>query len=116
MSGDMDQQRARTTEAMMAASRTVTAIVARTLHDLVEQITVPQLRVLVLLGSRGPMNLSTIARHLDVNPSNASRTCDQLVTSGQAAREPDPRDRRSTVLRLTEEGTRFVEDLMAARR
>lgn len=100
----------------MAISRTMTAIVARTFHDVGEQITVPQLRVLVLLSSRGPMNLTTIARHLDVNPSNASRTCDQLVASGQVAREPDTQDRRSTMLRLTEVGTSFVTDLMSGRR
>jgi DNA-binding MarR family transcriptional regulator len=112
----MDEVQARATEAMMAVSRTMTAIVARTFHDVEAQITVPQLRVLVLLSSRGPMNLTTIARHLDVNPSNAGRTCDQLVGSKQVSREPDPQDRRSAVLRLTERGTNFVADLMAARR
>jgi DNA-binding MarR family transcriptional regulator len=112
----MDEVQARATEAMMAVSRTMTAIVARTFHDVEAQISVPQLRVLVLLSSRGPMNLTTIARYLDVNPSNASRTCDQLVASRHVSREPDPQDRRSAVLRLTETGTNFVTDLMAARR
>ena len=100
----------------MAVSRTMTAIVARTLSAVAEQITVPQLRVLVLLNSRGAMNLTTIARHLGVNPSNASRTCDQLVATGRLIREPDPRDGRSAVLALTADGARFVSELMAARR
>lgn len=100
----------------MAASRTMTAIVARSLNGVAEQITVPQLRVLVLLSARGPMNLSAVARHLDVNPSNASRTCDQLVASGRVSREPDAQDRRLTVLRLTPDGTRFVEGILTARR
>ncbi|SDE37025.1 MarR family winged helix-turn-helix transcriptional regulator [Auraticoccus monumenti] len=112
----MDEQQARTTEAMMTVSRTLTAIVARTLHDVAEQITVPQLRVLVLLDTRGPMNLTTIAQHLDVNPSNASRTCDQLVTTGRVLRAPDPQDGRSTVLALTADGARFVAELMSSRR
>jgi hypothetical protein len=42
----MHRQQARATEAVMAAPRTMTAIVARTLNDVVDQTTVPQLRVL----------------------------------------------------------------------
>jgi DNA-binding MarR family transcriptional regulator len=61
------------------------------------------------------MNLSTIAQHLDVHPSNASRTCDQLVACGKAVREAHDLDRRSTMLRLTADGTRFVANLMTAR-
>jgi DNA-binding MarR family transcriptional regulator len=116
MSGDEDEQQARATEAMMAGSRTMTAIVARTLSAVAEQITVPQLRVLVLLNTRGPMNLTTIAQYLAVNPSNASRTCDQLVATGRVLRVPDPQDGRSAVLGLTADGARFVAELMRARR
>jgi DNA-binding MarR family transcriptional regulator len=112
----METQQPAATEAMMAVSRTMTAIVARTLSDVAEQITVPQLRVLVLLSTRGPMNLTTIARHLAVNPSNASRTCDQLVETGRILRAPDAQDGRSTVLELTTDGAQFVAELMAARR
>lgn len=112
----MEERQARATEAMMAVSRTMTALVARTLSEVADQITVPQLRVLVLLSSRGPLNITTIAQHLDVNPSNAGRTCEQLVTSDRISGAPDPRDQRSTVLRLTPVGARFVADLMADRR
>lgn len=100
----------------MAVSRTLTAVVARTLSEVAEQITVPQLRVLVLLSTRGPMNLTTIAQHLGVNPSNASRTCDQLVATGRLLRAPDPQDGRSSMLELTADGARFVADIMSARR
>ncbi|WP_435747537.1 MarR family winged helix-turn-helix transcriptional regulator [Nocardioides sp. SYSU DS0663] len=112
----MGSEQDRATDAMMAVSRTMTAVVARTFGEVASEITVPQLRVLVLLKSRGPMNLSTVAQHLSVNPSNASRTCDQLVSSGRVVREAHERDRRNVVLRLTDEGARFVEGLMAARR
>lgn len=104
------------TDAMMAVSRTMTAVVARTLTEVSEEITVPQLRVLVLLNSRGPMNLRTVANHLDVNPSNASRTCDQLVASGKVARVEDPSDRRTVTLSLTADGGAFVDQLMQSRR
>jgi DNA-binding MarR family transcriptional regulator len=108
--------RARATDAMMPVSRTMTAIVARTLTEVGQEITVPQLRVLVLLNSRGPMRLSSIAEHLDVNPSNASRTCDQLVGAGKALRDQDAGDRRSVLLRLSDDGARLVAQLMARRR
>ena len=116
MDADVDAARARATEAMMPVSRTMTAIVARTLSEIERDITVPQLRVLVLLNSRGRMNLSAIAQHLGVNPSNASRTCDQLVVGGMVTRATDETDRRNVVLRLTDDGTSFVADLMAKRR
>jgi DNA-binding MarR family transcriptional regulator len=112
----MNEEQARATEAMLAVSRTMTAIVARTLSEVADQITVPQLRALVLLNTRGPMNLTTIAQYLDVNPSNASRTCDQLVATGRVLRAPDPQDGRSAVLGLTADGARFVAELMRARR
>nr|WP_301539033.1 MarR family transcriptional regulator [Nocardioides sp. zg-1230] len=99
----------------MPVSRTLTAIVARTLTEVGQEITVPQLRVLVLLNSRGPMRLSTIAEHLDVNPSNASRTCDQLASAGRVTRQEDENDRRSVVLALSDDGARLVNGLMARR-
>lgn len=112
----MDSDRARATEALMPVSRTMNAIVARTLTEVEEDFTVPQLRVLVLLNNRGPMNLSAIAQLLDVNPSNASRTCEQLVGAGRVMRSADDRDRRNVVLALTQDGSRLVGDLMARRR
>ena len=110
------EEQVRATEALMAVSRTMTAIVARTLSDVADDITVSQFRVLVLLHSRGPMNLTAIAQHFHVNASNASRTCDQLVSAGKVARHVDDQDRRTVKLDLTSAGSRFVESLMDARR
>ena len=112
----VDEVQNRATEALTAVSRTMTAIVARTLSEVAQDISVPQLRVLVVLGAHGPMNLSTLAQHLCLNASNASRTCDQLVADGRISRQGDDTDRRTVVLRLTDDGTRFVAGLMAARR
>jgi DNA-binding MarR family transcriptional regulator len=116
VSGEIDEQQARATEAMMAVSRTMTAIVARTLNAVADQITVPQLRVLVLMSTRGPMNLTTIAQHLDVNPSNASRTCDRLIGTGRLRGVSNPEDRRSTTMELTADGAQLVAELMTERR
>ena len=100
----------------MPVSRTLIAIVARTLTEMEREISVPQLRVLVLLSSRGQLNLSAVAQHLDVNPSNASRTCDQLASGGMVTRTTDDADRRNVFLELTDDGASLVADLMTHRR
>jgi DNA-binding MarR family transcriptional regulator len=104
------------TDALMATSRLITAVVARTIAQVPETVTVPQLRVLVMLATRGPLNMGTVAAGLAVNPSNATRTCDKLVDAGLVTRSTDPADRRRGVLELTSRGEGLVSSLMEARR
>jgi DNA-binding MarR family transcriptional regulator len=101
--------------ALMDTTRVMTAIVAHSLADLDEPVTVPQLRVLVMIQGRGPLNLSAVAEGLGVNASNASRTCDRLVSGGLLDRRRAEEDRRSVVLSLTAEGERVVDALMRQR-
>jgi DNA-binding MarR family transcriptional regulator len=99
----------------MLASRAVTAAVVRALESVDSSVSVPQMRVLVLLWSGEPLNLSAVAEGLDVNASNASRTCDRLVAAGLVARGEDADDRRHVALTLTKQGRRLVERLMDRR-
>ncbi len=94
----------------------MTAVVARTLANIPDTVTVPQLRVLVMLHTRGALNMGNVAAGLGVNPSNATRTCDKLVDAGLVARSTDPVDRRRGVLELTDHGRELVSSTMAARR
>lgn len=104
------------TEALMALSRTMTAVVARTLGE-VEAVSVPQLRVLVLVDTQGPMNLKVLAANLGVNASNASRTCEKLVAAGLLERRRLPEhDRRNVVLRVSPAGAALVASLVESRR
>lgn len=103
-------------ESLVGASRLLTAVVARSLARVETTVTTPQLRVLVLLGSRGAVNLSAVAQGLGVNPSNASRTCEQLVMAGLVSRQEDPVDRRHVVLGLTDTGEALVQASMDHRR
>ncbi len=103
-------------EALMAASKVLTAVVSRSLTEAGASVTTPQLRVLVMLSSRGPLNLTAVADGLGVSVSNASRTCDQLVAARLVTRREDTEDRRSVVLRLSRSGRALVERLMAHRR
>lgn len=103
-------------EALMGASRFLTAVVARSLSEVHGSISTPQLRVLVMLSQRERLNLSAVADGLGVNVSNASRTCDRLVGAGLVSRRDDPADRRHLVLALTKDGIALVDSLMARRR
>jgi DNA-binding MarR family transcriptional regulator len=103
-------------EATMLAARALVAISARSLAEVDDAVTPPQLRVLVMIASRGPLNLGAVARGLGVHPSNATRACDRLVLAGLLDRRDDPADRRNLQLRLTEKGRALVDDVMDRRR
>ena len=108
--------RAAAVGALMDVSRLMTAVVARTLADVEHTVTVPQLRVLVTLHGSGSRNVTSIADVLGVNPSNATRTCGQLVAAGLVRRRTDPSDRRAASVTLTPRGRALVDSLMDARR
>jgi DNA-binding MarR family transcriptional regulator len=103
-------------EPLMAASRIITAAVVQSLATVSGTVTVPQLRVLVMLSGRSRLNMTAVATGLGVNASNASRTCDQLVRLGLVDRRVDPHDRRQASLALTKAGKRLVDDVMSHRR
>jgi DNA-binding MarR family transcriptional regulator len=103
-------------EAVMAAARVLVAVSARSVAEVEDVVTLPQLRVLVMVASRGPLNLAAVARGLGVHSSNATRACDRLVAAGLLDRRDDPSDRRNLQLDLTEKGRRLVEQVMDHRR
>lgn len=86
----------------MRASRALVGIAAASIAEVDNFVTVPQLRVLVFIDTRGPQNLAAVAAALEVNPSNASRTCDRLIKSRLLHRREAPDDRRHVTLTLTE--------------
>jgi DNA-binding MarR family transcriptional regulator len=103
-------------EATMLAARALVAISAQSLVDVDDVVTPPQLRVLVMIASQGPLNLGAVARGLGVHPSNATRACDRLVAAGLLDRRDDPADRRNLLLQLTDQGRALVDDVMDRRR
>jgi DNA-binding MarR family transcriptional regulator len=103
-------------QATMLAARALVGISAQSLAEVDEVVTPPQLRVLVMIASRGPLNLGAVARGLGVHPSNATRACDRLVAAGLLDRRDDPVDRRNLQLQLTEQGRVLVEQVMDRRR
>jgi len=100
---------------LMAASKIVSAAIAHSFATTDAKVTLPQLRVLVMLRDTGPMNMSAVAEGLGVNPSNASRTCDRVVRSGLLDRRDAPEDRRNVALTLTAAGRRLVDAMLRQR-
>lgn len=103
-------------DAVLWASRALVGIAATSLAAVEDVVTVPQWRVLVLVYTRGPMNLASVAADLDVNPSNASRTCDRLTKAGLLDRRESEVDRRNITLTLSESGQRLVQKVTRQRR
>jgi DNA-binding MarR family transcriptional regulator len=101
---------------LVRASQVVTAAIVRSLAEVDSSLSVPQLRVLVMVANHGPLSMGAVAEALGVNASNASRTCDRLVDAGLLDRSPAEDDRRRVALTLTDRGAALVEQVMERRR
>ena len=66
----------------MVAARVLVAVSAQSVAAVQDELTLPQLRVLVMVASRREMNLGAVAEGLGVHPSNATRAVDRLVVAG----------------------------------
>jgi DNA-binding MarR family transcriptional regulator len=104
------------TRAVLTASRLLVAVSARSLAGVEERVTLPQVRMLMVLSTRGATKLVTLADLLQVAPSTAMRMVDRLIAAGLADRQTNPVNRRETLLQLTEEGRRTTADITARRR
>jgi len=100
----------------MRTARVLTGISAQAMADADAVITMPQLRVLVLAATSGPLNSATVASSLRVHPSNASRVSERLVQAGLLDRRDSAADRRQVELTLTRAGDRLVSSMFAHRR
>ncbi len=74
-------------------------------------LTMPQLKVALLLFMNGPCRMSKIASSLGVSLATATGVVDRLVERGFVAREDDPDDRRVVLCHLSEGGHGLVSGL-----
>ncbi len=103
-------------ESVIAATLVLVAVTAESVARVEDEVSLSQLRVLVMIASRPSMNLGGIAMGLGVHPSNATRAVDRLVGAGLLDRRDDPTDRRNLQLDLTAAGHALVERVMDDRR
>lgn len=102
--------------AVMRVARVVSAVIARSVANIEDAVTMAQLRVLVLVASRTDVNPSAVAAALGVHLSTASRICDRLVVAGWLNRQDSAVDRRNLILTLTTDGTDLLTNIMEYRR
>jgi DNA-binding MarR family transcriptional regulator len=103
-------------DTVLAASRALVAVAARSLAAAGEEVTLPQYRALVVLTARGPQGTADLAAALAVNPSTATRMCDRLIRKGLARRHRQAGDRRTVRITLTAEGRDLVTEVTRLRR
>lgn len=103
-------------DAALAAANVMLRVAARSVLEVEDRVTTPQLRVLMLIETSGPQSLTNVAAELAVHPSNATRTCDKLVRAGYITRSDDPDDRRYARLDLTGPGRELIEHVLRQRR
>jgi DNA-binding MarR family transcriptional regulator len=103
-------------DAVLTASRVLVAVAARSLAEHESEVSLPQYRALVVLGSRGAQRPVDLAQALGVDPSTATRMCDRLVRKRLITRRRDVVDRRVVLLDLSAAGRRLVDRVTSQRR
>lgn len=77
-------------------------------------LTMKQLKVLMVLCSLGPMRPSAIASCIGASAANATGVLDRLEAQGYVERRPDAADRRALLVALTDAGQTTVDRLHSA--
>lgn len=72
-------------------------------------VTMPQAKVLYLVGAASELHMSELAARLGVGLSTVSGLVDRLVDQGLVDRRDDPADRRQVLLSLTAAGAAFLD-------
>lgn len=83
----------------------VQAVLARLTQDWADRgLSLPQIRLLLVLFHLAPATIGQIADRLHIGQSAASLQVEKLVQAHLAERSDDPHDRRRAIVRLTSSG------------
>ena len=103
-------------EATLTASRALLGVVARSMTEVLHEVTITQFRILVVLTTTGPLRIGALAARMSANVSTFSRTIDRMATRGWVGRATGPDSRREVLVSITERGRGLVDDVTARRR
>jgi DNA-binding MarR family transcriptional regulator len=103
-------------DAIINGGRVLVGVAARSLAAHADDVTLPQLRALVLVRGQGPMRLSELAAQLDIDTSTATRMVDRLVRKGLLTRKVEEADRRALRLTLSPMGRSLLRRMTEYRR
>ncbi len=73
------------------------------------KLTMPQMKVLMLIACRGDVPVGKLAKVMGVKASNVTFILDQLETKGLIMRKSDRNDRRVVLGSLTDRGRKILE-------
>ena len=104
------------TMATIVASRSLLGLVAQSLAPALDEMTMPQFRVLVVLEGASPLRMSDLAERVGVHPSTLSRTVDRLVAGEWIQRASAEESRREVHVELSDRGRALVADVTDRRR
>lgn len=103
-------------DATLAASRALLGVVARSTAEVLEMVTLPQFRILVVIASAGPLRMSDLAKRVGIAPSTLSRAVDRLESGGWLRREHSPDSRREIFIHPSPHGEQLVAHVTDRRR
>ncbi len=103
-------------DGVLAASRALVAVAAKSLAAAEEEVTLPQYRALVVLAMRGPQRMTELAVALGVNQSTVTRMCDRLDRKGLIARDRPDDNRRTVIVTIAPAGGQLVAAVMRRRK
>jgi DNA-binding MarR family transcriptional regulator len=75
-------------------------------------VTLPEARVIASVGSFGPFSIMDLAKHANLDKSQASRAAEALIKRGLIAREASSEDGRVVLISLTQEGRALFRKVM----
>ena len=74
-------------------------------------LTVAQLRVMLILRTEGPVRMSRVASNIGTALSTATGIVDNLIKKNLVLRDIDSNDRRVVICKLSPEGERIMDKL-----
>jgi DNA-binding MarR family transcriptional regulator len=74
-------------------------------------ITMPQLKIMIILYVRGPQRMSDLASNLSVTLATATGLVDKLVERDYIVRDSTMEDRRVVLCRLSAEGNKTISNI-----
>jgi len=77
-------------------------------------LSMPQLKALMVLHYRGAVRVGEVAHMLGMSPNATTTVLDRLEGEDLVRRQLDPSDRRAVLVDLTESGTNWITRLLSA--
>ncbi|SIT45878.1 Transcriptional regulator, MarR family [Paraburkholderia ribeironis] len=75
-------------------------------------VSLPEARVIASVGSFGPFSIMDLARHANLDKSQASRAAEAMIRQGLVQRQPSAEDGRVVLISLTPDGRALYRKVM----